>query len=71
MLSKSLSSSHPIVWFDVLELGVHGRGWPDDAGHPYNRLPAHAEGIVTEAVWELGKQSAGMWVDFISDASNP
>ncbi len=54
-------------WVDVRELGLAGTGWRDSA-HPYDRLPARAEGVVTEAVWHLSRQTAGMWVDFRSDA---
>ena len=54
-------------WHDVLELGLRGRGWTD-AAHPYDRLPARAEGVVTDGVWELSRQSTGLWVDFRSDA---
>jgi len=56
-------------WINVLDLGVRGRGWID-AAHPYDRLPARAEGLVTDAVWNLSRQSAGMYVDFRSDATS-
>jgi hypothetical protein len=54
-------------WFDGRSLGVRGKGWAD-AAHPYDRLPAHAEGVVTAAVWELSRQSAGLWLEFRSSA---
>jgi len=31
-----------LKWHDIIELGICGRGWHDDA-RPYARLPAHAE----------------------------
>ncbi len=53
-------------WHDVHELGVQGVAWPDTA-HPFDRLPARAEGIVTQSVWDLSRQSAGLCVDFRSN----
>lgn len=53
-------------WHDATEIGIRGRGWPD-AAQPYARLPAHAEGKVTDVVWRLSRQSAGLYVEFISD----
>ncbi len=54
-------------WIDVEALGVCGRGW-SDSGHVFDRLPARAEGVVTDAVWKLSRQSAGLWIDFRSNA---
>ena len=54
-------------WTDVLDLGLRGRGWRD-VESAFDRLPARAEGVVPDHVWELARQSAGMWVDFRSDA---
>ncbi|MEI6518938.1 MAG: SGNH/GDSL hydrolase family protein [bacterium] len=55
-----------LKWIDIKELGVSGKGWIDTKSY-YDRLPARAEGIVTDAVWSLSRQSTGMWVDFVSD----
>lgn len=56
-------------WHDVSSLGVSGRAWAGPTlAHPFDRLPARAEGVVPDAVWELSRQSAGMWVDFTTDA---
>jgi lysophospholipase L1-like esterase len=54
-------------WTNVLDLGLCGRGWSDLAS-AYDRLPARADGVVPDHVMDLGRQSAGMWVDFRSDA---
>ncbi len=56
-----------LLWYDLLDLGLTGQGWTDTA-HPYDRLPARAEGRVTEAVWALSHHSAGLAADFVSDA---
>ena len=54
-------------WTDAKELGVGGKGWKNDSSF-YYRLPANAEGHVPSAVWDLGKQTAGMYVHFFTDA---
>jgi hypothetical protein len=56
-----------LKWIDIKELGVSGKGWIDTKSF-YDRLPGRAEGIVTDAVWSLSRQSTGMWVDFMSDS---
>ena len=56
-------------WYDISDLGVRGRAWDaSQTAHLYDRLPARAEAIATENVWRLSRQSAGMYVDFVSDA---
>lgn len=60
-----------IVWHDPSEWGVEGRGWEQEARKRwYDRLPAKAEGVVTDAVWNLSRHSAGMMVRFQTDASS-
>lgn len=54
-------------WQDLRSFGLRGQGWSATA-HPYDRLPAHAEAIVPEWVWDLSRQSTGMYVDFRSNA---
>ncbi len=54
---------------DVRELGVEGRGWTDTKAF-YDRLPAKAEKVVREPVWNLSRNSAGMLVRFVTDATN-
>ena len=55
-----------LQWHD-LSSSLAGKGWLAK-GHAYDRLPPHAEGRVTDAVWSLSRQSTGLWVDFESDA---
>jgi lysophospholipase L1-like esterase len=57
-----------IFWTDLRQLGVEGRGW-DDTKSFYDRLPAKAEGVVRQAVWDLSHDSAGMCVRFVTDAT--
>ncbi len=57
------------VWHDVTTWGVEGRGWGDDERKRwFDRLPAKAEGKVTDAVWNLSRDSAGMVARFRTDA---
>ncbi len=57
-----------IRWFDIRQLGVEGQGWTETKS-PYDRLPAKAEGKVREAVWGLSRDSAGMCVRFVTEAT--
>lgn len=58
----------PITWKDIRELGVEGQGWQETKA-PYDRLPAKAEGKVPGPVWNLSRNSSGMHVRFICDAT--
>lgn len=55
-------------WHDVRDWPVGGRGW-SDTERPFDRLPARARGVVPAAVWDLSRYSAGMYVEFESDAN--
>jgi hypothetical protein len=55
-------------WFDAKTLSVEGKGWLETKDF-YDRLPAKAEGTVRRAVWDLGTDSAGLCVHFVTDAT--
>jgi hypothetical protein len=56
-------------WHDVTTWGVEGRGWGDQQRKRwFDRLPAKAEGSVSDAVWSLSRDSTGMMVRFKTDA---
>lgn len=56
-------------WRDVKTWGVEGRGWGDqERKRWFDRLPAKAEGRVTDAVWNLSRDTAGMVARFKTDA---
>src|ERR1019366_7858009 len=55
-------------WHDIRQFGVEGRGWNDTRDF-YDRLPARAETMVRKPVWELSRNSAGMCVRFVTDAT--
>jgi len=57
-----------VQWFDLRQLNVEGRGWNDTKAY-YDRLPARAENQVRPPVWKLSRNSAGMCVRFVTDAT--
>ena len=59
----------PLEWRDVTKWGVEGRAFGDmERGRWFDRFPSVAEGKVTDAVWRLSRDSAGMMVRFKTDA---
>lgn len=61
-------NSHDVVWHDVRAWSVSGRGWSDTERY-FDRLPARAKGVVRDAVWNLSRHSAGMSIEFVTDAA--
>jgi hypothetical protein len=57
-----------LSWYDTRHLDVEGKGWTD-VNSFYDRLPAKAEAVVREPVWNLSQHSAGMCVRFVTDAN--
>jgi len=57
-----------VAWRDAREFTVEGQAWKDTEG-PWDRLPARAKGQVPEAVWNLGKNTAGVCVRFVTNSS--
>lgn len=55
-------------WRDARELTVEGKGWADTRDF-YDRLPARAEGQVRPPVWHLSRDSAGISVRFVTEAT--
>jgi len=55
-------------WTDIRGLVVEGRGWTNTESF-YDRLPAKAEAMVRKPVWDLSRNSAGMCVRFVTDAT--
>lgn len=59
-----------IVWKDAYELTIGGLAFPkSDLESPYDRLPASAKGHVSDGVWNQSIASAGVHVEFKTDAS--
>jgi hypothetical protein len=55
-------------WHDVQAIGVEGKGWAETKSC-YDRLPAKAEGVVRDVVWQLSRQPAGLCASFETDAT--
>ena len=55
-------------WYDAATLPLYGKA-RQDTKEIYERLPAEFEGRSRDAVWYLGRNSAGLYVRFSSNAS--
>lgn len=53
-------------WHDARNLTVEGLGF-SGVKSPFDRLPARAEGVVRQAVWDLSRDSAGVLVRFTAN----
>jgi hypothetical protein len=53
-------------WHDARTLTVEGLGFRD-VKSPFDRLPARAEGVVRQAVWDLSRDSAGALLRFVAN----
>jgi len=59
-----------LEWHDVTTWGVEGRAWGDmPRNRWFQRMPDAAEGKVTQSVWNLSQDSAGMMVRFKTNAT--
>lgn len=59
-----------LAWHDVSTWDIEGRGWGDwERQRWFDRLPAKAEGSVTEKVWNLSRSATGMVARFETDAT--
>lgn len=61
--------SEGLAWYDLTGLTVEGKAFADTAEF-YHRLPARAQGQVTEGVWNLSRHPAGLAVRFSTDANS-
>jgi hypothetical protein len=57
-----------VEWQDATAFEVEGRGWTDTE-RPFVRLPESARPKVSEAVWNLSRNSAGICIRFVTDAA--
>jgi hypothetical protein len=69
--AKAKQTPEPaLAWHEVTAWGVEGRAFGAmERKRWFDRLPAGAEGKVTDAVWNLSRDSAGMMVRFRTDAT--
>lgn len=64
----SAAEGSTLIWYDAIDLRIEGRGWSETEG-PYGRLPPHAENRVPRIVWDLGQDSSGVTVRFVTDST--
>jgi hypothetical protein len=57
-----------VLWYELNRLDVEGQGW-NETKAPFDRLPARAEGVVRDPIWQLSRQSAGLCARFVTDAT--
>lgn len=77
LLSRKLGFCRPtrpadesqLRWYNPEDWGVEGKGWQETDRY-YDRLPARAQGVVRDAVWNLSRHSAGMLVRFRTNATS-
>ncbi|MEO5998635.1 MAG: SGNH/GDSL hydrolase family protein [Chitinophagaceae bacterium] len=58
-------------WWDPVKNSfpvIEGQAWANELKNPYDRLPARAEKLVREPVWNLSHDAAGEHINFITDA---
>ena len=60
-------SAQDFIYTDATTLPVFGKVCPDTY-EPFSRLPGKLETVSREAVWKLGRDSAGEYLRFTSDA---
>lgn len=69
-MAASKASNPNLDWYDVTTWGIEGRILPEqDRKLWFDRLPSSAEGKVTNAVWNLSRDSAGMMARFKTSSS--
>lgn len=69
ILKTESSAQKETQWHAVQTFGVRGIGWPE-LEKTFTRLPAKAKGLVSDAVWNLGQNSAGVHVQFSSNSKS-
>src|SRR5690625_863223 len=54
-------------WLKAEDLEIKGTGWPDSS-ETFTRLPNRAKEIVRPPVWNLSRDSTGLYVDFTTES---
>ena len=61
-------AAQEVQWQGVAAFGIEGQGWAG-TGHYFDRLPESAKAKVSDVAWKQSKESAGLCVRFVTDAS--
>lgn len=65
LLAQAPAAAPDLDWQDAKKLTLEGLGF-HDLKSPYDRLPARAEHVVRDVVWELSRDSSGVLVRFVA-----
>ncbi|OZI07858.1 acetylhydrolase [Siphonobacter sp. BAB-5385] len=66
-----LAAQSSLVWWNPARHAfpvIEGQAWNQELQQPYDRLPGRAEKQVRPAVWNLSRQSAGLFIRFKSNS---
>lgn len=66
--AEPTNSETKLRWVDPKELCIEGKGWTNTESF-FDRFPTKAKGVVRPPVWDLSKDSAGICVRFVTDAT--
>lgn len=66
LLAQTAPPAPELDWHDAKKFTVEGLGFKD-LKSPYDRLPARAENVVRDVVWNLSRDSSGVLVRFTAD----
>ncbi|WP_428305054.1 SGNH/GDSL hydrolase family protein [Lacipirellula sp.] len=69
LVSDASAAPPELSWHQLQTEFIAGKGWNKTAS-PFDRLPAVAEKAVRPPVWKLSRDSAGMSVEFTTDAGS-
>ena len=72
--AAAVVSAADITWYDALSLGIAGSAYPSNAASrsanmSYARLPPGAQADVNPGEWSWSLTSSGLFVQFLSNAS--
>lgn len=67
LLSSCVSNSDSLIWYNPENSSVcviQNRGWNNEIGNKYIRLPDRAKELIRPEVWELSRNSSGLTLLF-------
>ena len=69
LLASTTTAAATVQWTDAKTLNLRGSGFDSsELSNWADRLPGAAEGVVRDAIWTLSRDSAGMYIDFVTDS---
>ena len=70
-LLATFCSQAQTKWYNPLDgdtPNIQGRAWNKEIGKSFNRFPQRAQALLRKPVWELSTNSAGLYIEFYTDA---